>query len=42
MAHDPAPDLPLDREGFKAFWRQFRTAFPDLSVKVNHLTPAND
>lgn len=34
--HDPAPDQPAGREGFKAFFTTVTQAFPDA-----HLEPAN-
>jgi len=35
--HDPAPDQGKGPEGFIRFFTQFRAAFPDLKVTVEHL-----
>jgi steroid delta-isomerase-like uncharacterized protein len=35
--HDPAPDQAPGPEGFVEFFRAFRTAFPDLTVSVDHM-----
>lgn len=39
--HDPAPGQGPGPQGFRQFFGDFRTAFPDLTVEVAHLT-AND
>ena len=39
--HDPAPDQGSGPEGFIQFFTQFRNAFPDLKIAVEHMT-AND
>ncbi|QNK80406.1 ester cyclase [Nakamurella sp. PAMC28650] len=40
--HDPAPSQGPGPEGFRAFFTQMRTAFPDLHIEVEHLTAAGD
>ena len=40
--HDPAPDQGKGPEGFIAFFTQFRTAFPDLKIAVEHLVADDD
>lgn len=35
--HDPAPDQGKGPEGFIKFFTQFRTAFPDLKIAVEHM-----
>jgi steroid delta-isomerase-like uncharacterized protein len=40
--HDPAPDQGKGPEGFIKFFTQFRTAFPDLKVAVDHLVTDED
>ncbi len=35
--HDPAPDQGKGPEGFIGFFTQFRHAFPDLKVAVEHM-----
>jgi hypothetical protein len=35
--HDPAPDQGPEPEGFMRFFTTLRRAFPDLSVKPNHM-----
>ncbi|MBA3233978.1 MAG: ester cyclase [Propionibacteriales bacterium] len=40
--HDPGPGQGSGPEGFRQFFSEFRTAFPDLSVEVEHLTATDD
>ncbi len=40
--HDPAPDQGSGPEGFIKFFTQFRSAFPDLKIAVEHLTANED
>lgn len=40
--HDPAPDQGTGPEGFIKFFTQFRTAFPDLKVAVDHMVADED
>jgi len=40
--HDPAPDQGKGPEGFIGFFTQFRTAFPDLKVAVDHMVADED
>jgi steroid delta-isomerase-like uncharacterized protein len=40
--HDPAPDQGKGPEGFIKFFTQFRNAFPDLKIAVEHLTADED
>ncbi len=40
--HDPAPDQGAGPEGFIGFFTQFRAAFPDLKIAVEHLTADED
>jgi steroid delta-isomerase-like uncharacterized protein len=40
--HDPAPDQGPGPEGFIGFFTQFRHAFPDLKIAVEHLTADED
>lgn len=40
--HDPAPDQGPGAEGIKQFHQALRTAFPDLSVTVDHLVADDD
>jgi len=40
--HDPAPDQGPGSEGFIKFFTQFRHAFPDLKIAVEHLTADDD
>ena len=35
--HDPAPDQGKGPEGFIGFFTQFRAAFPDLKIAVEHM-----
>ena len=36
--HDPAPDQGSGPDGFIKFFTQFRAAFPDLKIAVEHMT----
>ena len=40
--HDPAPDQGKGPEGFIKFFTEFRTAFPDLKIAVEHLVADED
>ena len=40
--HDPAPDQGSGPEGFIKFFTQFRSAFPDLKIAVEHMTADDD
>ena len=40
--HDPAADQAKGVEGFIHFFTQFRSAFPDLAVAVEHLVADED
>lgn len=40
--HDPAPDQGRGPQGFIQFFETFRTAFPDLSVSVDHMVTDED
>jgi steroid delta-isomerase-like uncharacterized protein len=40
--HDPAPDQAKGPEGFIGFFTQFRAAFPDLKIAVEHLVADDD
>ena len=40
--HDPAPDQGSGPEGFIKFFSQFRAAFPDLKIAVEHMTADDD
>jgi steroid delta-isomerase-like uncharacterized protein len=42
LDHDPAPDQGRGPEGFIHFFTDFRLAFPDLEVKVDHLVADED
>ena len=35
--HDPAPGQPAGRDGFKAFFTELTTAFPDAHIEPAHL-----
>ena len=35
--HDPAPDQSQGPDGFIQFFTEFRTAFPDLKIAVEHI-----
>ena len=40
--HDPAPDQGPGPQGFIKFFTQFRSAFPDLKIAVEHMTADDD
>ncbi len=40
--HDPAPDQGSGPQGFIEFFTMMRTAFPDLSVEVEHMVTDED
>jgi steroid delta-isomerase-like uncharacterized protein len=40
--HDPAPGQPAGREGFKAFFTELTTAFPDAKIEPAHLVADDD
>ncbi len=40
--HDPAPDQGKGPQGFIGFFTQFRHAFPDLKVAVEHMVADED
>ena len=40
--HDPAPDQGKGPEGFITFFTEFRTAFPDLKIAVEHMVADED
>ena len=40
--HDPAPDQGKGPEGFIKFFTQFRAAFPDLKIAVDHMVADED
>ncbi len=40
--HDPAPDQGKGPEGFIGFFTQFRSAFPDLKIAVEHMVADED
>lgn len=40
--HDPAPDQGPGAAGLKAFWKQFKGAFPDLSIEVDEMVSNDD
>ncbi len=40
--HDPAPDQGSGPEGFINFFTQFRKAFPNLKIAVEHMTADED
>jgi steroid delta-isomerase-like uncharacterized protein len=40
--HDPAPDQAEGPEGFIQFFTEFREAFPDLSIAVDHTVADED
>ena len=42
MDHDPAPDQGPGAQGLIDFFTQFRSAFPDLKVEVEHLVTDED
>ena len=40
--HDPAPDQQPGPEGFKHYFATLRSAFPDLTVKPEHMVTTED
>jgi steroid delta-isomerase-like uncharacterized protein len=42
VEHDPAPDQVQGAEGYIHFFTQFRQAFPDLNLAVDHLVADED
>lgn len=40
--HDPAPGQIPGPQGYIAFFTEFRAAFPDLAIAVEHITADND
>ncbi|MDQ2738822.1 MAG: ester cyclase [Actinomycetota bacterium] len=40
--HDPAPGQEAGPSGYRSFFGELRTAFPDLHIEVAHLTAADD
>ena len=40
--HDPAPDQGKGPQGFIGFFTQFRRAFPDLKIAVEHMVADED
>jgi len=40
--HDPAPGQEPGPAGYRAFFSEMRTAFPDLHLEVEHLVAADD
>ena len=40
--HDPAPDQAKGPEGFISFFTELRSAFPDLSIAVDHMVTDED
>lgn len=40
--HDPAPDQGKGPQGFIGFFTQFRHAFPDLKIAVEHMVADED
>lgn len=40
--HDPAPDQGKGPQGFIKFFTQFRAAFPDLKIAVEHMVADED
>lgn len=40
--HDPAPDQGPGAEGFKQFFTTLRAAFPDLTIKPEHVDATDD
>lgn len=40
--HDPAPGQVPGPQGYRAMFTELRTAFPDLNIKVEHLTATDD
>lgn len=42
LDHDPAPGQGRGPDGYIQFFTQFRSAFPDLQITVDHLTADDD
>ena len=42
LDHDPAPEQGGGPQGFKDFFTMMRSAFPDLSIEVEHLVADDD
>ncbi len=40
--HDPAPGQGPGPGGYRAFFSELRTAFPDLAIEVEHLSATDD
>ncbi|MGI4828990.1 MAG: ester cyclase [Janthinobacterium lividum] len=40
--HDPAPDQGKGPQGFIGFFTEFRSAFPDLKISVDHMVADDD
>ncbi|WP_119070251.1 ester cyclase [Rubrobacter indicoceani] len=40
--HDPAPGQGRGPEGFKSFFGEMRSAFPDFTVEVDHMSATDD
>jgi len=40
--HDPAPGQRPGPSGYQAMFTELRTAFPDLTIEVEHLTATDD
>ena len=40
--HDPAPNQAKGPEGFVQFFTELRSAFPDLSISVDHMVSDDD
>ena len=40
--HDPAPGQPAGRDGFKAFFTELTSAFPDAHIEPAHLVADDD
>lgn len=40
--HDPAPNQGMGPEGFIAYFTELRTAFPDLTIAVDHMVADDD
>lgn len=40
--HDPAPGQGRGPDGFRSFFSEMRSAFPDFTVEVDHMTATDD
>ena len=40
--HDPAPGQGVGPEGFRQFFSELRSAFPDLNIEVEHMVTDDD